>query len=137
MINGSAMLGVWMMAQGSSFDFRQLGRNFGPVGWAVIGILLLMSIWSFGVMLDRGLMYAAARKHSRLFVRQVAGALREGKLDEAMLIAERNKKSHIAKVTATGLAEFQQASPRMSQEKVIESARRSLDRSVAIVHAEF
>ncbi|MGH9791436.1 MAG: MotA/TolQ/ExbB proton channel family protein [Candidatus Acidiferrales bacterium] len=137
MIEETAVLGVSMMAQGSLSDFGEMGRNFGPVGWAVIGILLLMSIWSFGVMLDRGLMYAAARKHSRLFVRQVAGALREGKLDEAMLIAERNKKSHIAKVTATGLAEFQQASPRMSQEKVIESARRSLDRSVAIVHAEF
>lgn len=137
MTNGSAVLSVWIMAQGTTFSWRTIGEGFGPIGWAVIGILLLMSIWSFGVMLDRALMYAAARKHSRLFVRQVAGALREGKLDEAILIAERNKKSHIAKVTATGLAEFQQASPRMSQEKVIESARRSLDRSVAIVHAEF
>jgi len=39
-------------------------------------------------------------------VQQVAGALREGKLDEAISIAERNKKSHIAKVVATGLSEF-------------------------------
>lgn len=137
MMNSSALLGVWMTAQGTTFSWRTIGEGFGPIGWAVIGILLCMSVWSFGVMLDRALMYAAARKHSRLFVRQVAGALREGKLDEAILIAERNKKSHIAKVTATGLAEFQQASPRMSREKVIESARRSLDRSVAIVHAEF
>ena len=34
----------------------------------------------------------------------------EGKLDEAISIAERNKKSHIAKVVATGLSEFQSAS---------------------------
>jgi biopolymer transport protein ExbB/biopolymer transport protein TolQ len=102
----------------------------------VVGILLLMSMWSFGVMLDRALMYAAVRRQSRAFVHQVAGALREGKLDEAIRIAEGNKKSHIAQVTATGLAEFQNASPRMDHDRRLESAKRSLERSTAIVHAE-
>jgi biopolymer transport protein ExbB/biopolymer transport protein TolQ len=81
-------------------------------------------------------MYAAARKQSRVFVQQVAGALREGKLDEAISIAERNKKSHIAKVVATGLSEFQSASAQVPDEEVIEAAKRGLERSVAIVHAE-
>jgi biopolymer transport protein ExbB/biopolymer transport protein TolQ len=95
-----------------------------------------MSAWSLGVMIDRVLMYSAARKQSRVFVQQVAGALREGKLDEAISIAERNKKSHIAKVVATGLAEFQSASGQVTDEEVIEAAKRGLERSVAIVHAE-
>jgi len=69
-------------------------------------------------------------------VQQVAGALREGKLDEAISIAERNKKSHIAKVVATGLSEFQSASSQVADMEVIEAAKRGLDRSVAIVHAE-
>ena len=51
------------------------------------------------------------------FVQQVAGALREGKLDEAISIAERNKKSHIAKVVATGLSEFQSASSQVPTPK--------------------
>jgi len=42
-------------------------------------------------------------------VLQVAGALDNGKLDEILSIAERNKKSHIAAMVATGLAEFQSA----------------------------
>ena len=118
------------------FNLRALVDGLGPVGWVVVGILLLMSMWSFGVTLDRALMYAAVRRQSRVFVHQVAGALRDGKLDEAFRIAERNKRSHIAQVTATGLAEFQSASPRMSADRRLESARRSLERSTAIVHAE-
>jgi len=87
-------------------------------------------------MIDRALMYSAARKQSRVFVQQVAGALKDGKLDEAVAIAERNKKSHIAKVVATGLSEFQSASQQVSDAEVIEAAKRGLERSVAIVHAE-
>ena len=102
----------------------------------VVGILFVLSVYSFGVMIDRALMYSAARKQSRVFVQQVAGALKDGKLDEAIAIAERNKKSHIAKVVATGLSEFQSASQQVSDADVIEAAKRGLERSVAIVHAE-
>ena len=69
-------------------------------------------------------------------MQQVAGALKDNKLDEAISIAERNKKSHIAKVVATGLSEFQAASAQVTDEEVIEAAKRGLERSVAIVHAE-
>jgi len=34
--------------------------------------LFVLSIYSFGVMIDRALMYSAARKQSRVFVQQVA-----------------------------------------------------------------
>jgi len=69
-------------------------------------------------------MYSAALKQSRVFVQQVAGALKEGKLDEAIAIAESNKKSHIAKVVATGLSEFQSASQQVSDSDVIDAAKR-------------
>jgi len=71
-----------------------------------------------------------------LFVTQVAPALKSGNLDEAISIAERNKKSHIAKVVATGLSEFQSAAGQISEQEVIEAAKRGLERSIAIVHAE-
>jgi len=99
-------------------------------------VLFLMSAWSIGVMIDRLIAYNGARKQSRQFAPAVAGALREGKLDEAISIAERNKKSHIAKVVATGLSEFQSASSQVSESEVVEAAKRGLDRSIAIVHAD-
>ncbi len=132
---------VWMVllqegGAGTSWDLRAMWGTMGIIAKVVVFILVGLSVWSFGVMIDRALMYSAARKQSRVFVQQVAGALREGKLDEAISIAERNKKSHIAKVVATGLSEFQSASAQVPDEEVIEAAKRGLERSVAIVHAE-
>ncbi len=131
------LLGFWLLQEAQvGFDLRQMWDQMGIPARVVVIILLIMSAWSLGVMIDRVLMYGAARKQSRVFVQQVAGALREGKLDEAISIAERNKKSHIAKVVATGLAEFQSAAGQIDDQEVIEAAKRGLERSVAIVHAE-
>jgi len=137
-----ANVGVWALntwvfqTSGTSWDLRAMWGTMSLIAKIVVVILFLLSAWSLGVMIDRVLMYNAARKQSRVFVQQVAGALREGKLDEAISIAERNKKSHIAKVVATGLSEFQTASAQVSDAEVIDAAKRGLERSVAIVHAE-
>jgi len=125
-----------LLQEGGGWDLRSMWGTMGILAKAVVIILFILSAWSLGVMIDRALMYSAARKQSRVFVQQVAGALREGKLDEAISIAERNKKSHIAKVVATGLAEFQSASSQVSEAEVVEAAKRGLDRSIAIVHAD-
>lgn len=118
------------------WDLVTMWHNMGIPAKIVVGILFVMSAVSVGIMIDRYLMYSAARKQSRVFVQQVAGALKDNKLDEAISIAERNKKSHIAKVVATGLSEFQAVSSQVGDQEVIEAARRGLERSVAIVHAE-
>ena len=96
-----------------------------------------MSAWSIGVMIDRWLAFSVARKQSRQFAPAVGGALREGKLDEAIRVAERSKKSHLAPVVTTGLQEYQlhDSSPATVEEK-IEASRRALERAEAIVHAE-
>jgi biopolymer transport protein ExbB len=126
---------AWLQ-EATSWDLRAMWTSMGLLAKIVVVILFILSVYSFGVMIDRFLMYNNARKQSRLFVQQVAGALKDGKLDEAIAIAERNKKSHIAKVVATGLSEFQSASQQVSDAEVIEAAKRGLERSVAIVHAE-
>lgn len=129
------MLAFWLQEQPVvGWDLRSLLGAMGWVARIVVFILLLMSAWSLGVMIERALTYSAARKQSRLFVQQVSGVLRDGKLDEAIRIAERNKKSHIAKVVATGLQEFQTAMEIPGEE--IEASKRALERAMAIVHAE-
>jgi biopolymer transport protein ExbB/biopolymer transport protein TolQ len=128
---------MFMQSSGSpTWDLRGMWATMGTLAKIVVLVLFILSIYSFGVMIDRALMYSAARKQSRIFVQQVAGALKEGKLDEAIAIAERNKKSHIAKVVATGLSEFQTASQQVTDAELIDAAKRGLERSVAIVHAE-
>jgi biopolymer transport protein ExbB len=137
MVANVAMSSLHLLAmQAGTWDLRSMWGTMSIIAKTVVFILFILSAWSLGVMIDRALMYSAARKQSRVFVQQVAGALREGKLDEAISIAERNKKSHIAKVVATGLSEFQSASSQVPESEVIEAAKRGLDRSIAIVHAD-
>ncbi len=119
------------------FDLRSMWAQMGALAKAVVIVLFIMSAWSIGVMIDRLIAFNAARKQSRAFAPAVAGALREGKLDEAIKIADRYRKSHLAKVVVAGLQEFRahQDSPDISGEE-IEASKRALDRSEAIVHAE-
>ena len=119
------------------WDFRHLWEQMGTLAKCVVVVMFLMSAWSIGVMIDRLMAYNAARKQSRQFAPAVAGALREGKLDEAIKIADRYKKSHLAKVVVAGLQEFQahQGAAEISGEE-IEASKRALERAEAIVHAE-
>src|SRR5438128_9235865 len=119
------------------WDPRSLWAQMGPLAKAVVVGLFIMSAWSIGVMIDRLMAYNAARKQSRAFAPAVAGALREGKLDEAVKIADRYKKSHLAKVVVAGLQEFQahQISSEIPGEE-IEASKRALERATAITNAE-
>src|ERR1700692_2688831 len=137
-------LHVWaimLLQEGTSgalnFDVRGMWENMGWMARSVVIVLFLMSAWSIGVMIDRAIAYNGARKQSRQFAPAVAGALREGKLDEAIKIADRYNKSHLAKVVVAGLQEFRahQLSNEISGEE-IEASKRALDRAEAIVHAE-
>src|ERR1051325_2380483 len=131
-------LSTWIVQeQPVGWDPISLWKQMGFVARAVVVILFIMSGWSIGVMIDRWMAFNAARKQSRAFAPAVAGALREGKLEEAIRVAERNKKSHLARVVTTGLQEYQlhDSSPATAEEK-IEASRRALERAEAIVHAE-
>jgi biopolymer transport protein ExbB/biopolymer transport protein TolQ len=109
----------------------------GLLAKCVVIILFIMSGWSIGVMIDRWMAFSAARKQSRAFAPAVAGALREGKIDEAIRVAERNKKSHLAKVVTAGLQEFRAHSESGDiPGEQIEASKRALERAEAIVHAE-
>ena len=134
-----AALGLWFQDQAAptvGFSPLELAHNMGPVALAVVGVLFIMSIWSLAVMIDRALYFSAARKQSREFAPRVAGALRENKLDEAIKVADRNKKSHLAEVVTAGLQEFRNYGGGQVTVEQIESSKRALERSEAIVHAK-
>jgi biopolymer transport protein ExbB len=137
-VNALAMsLLLFFQEETVSFDPLGMWRSMGNSARAVVIILFIMSAWSIGVMIDRWIAFSGARKQSRVFAPAVAGALKDGKIDEAIQIAEQNKRSHLAKVVTAGLQEFQahQVSTEISGEE-IEASKRALERAAAIVHAE-
>jgi biopolymer transport protein ExbB/biopolymer transport protein TolQ len=131
-------LSLWLFQEEAvAFDPISMWRAMGWPARSVVILMFIMSAWSIGVMIDRWIAFRAARKQSRFFAPAVAGALKDGKIDEAIAIAEQNKRSHLAKVVTAGLQEFQahQASTEISGE-TIEASKRALERAAAIVHAE-
>ena len=129
---------VWLFQQtGARWDFWKIWGDMQLPARSIVVILLAMSAWSIGVMLDRWMAYSAARRQSRQFAPLVAGALRQGNLDEAIRVAERNKKSHLAKVVTSGLMEFRvQGESSDIPADQIEASKRALERAEAIVYAE-
>src|ERR1700674_1404146 len=89
-----------------AWDPLSMWKQMGWMARIVVIVLFLMSGWSIGIMIDRALAFSAARSQSRSFAPAVAGALKDGKIEEAIKVADRNKKSHLAKVVAAGLQEF-------------------------------
>jgi biopolymer transport protein ExbB/biopolymer transport protein TolQ len=119
------------------WDPISLWRQMGWLARGVVIVLFIQSAWSIGVMIDRWIAFSGARKQSRMFAPQVAGALREGKIEEAVRVAERYRKSHLAKVVTAGLQEFKahQDSSDIPGDD-IDASKRALERAEAIVHAE-
>jgi biopolymer transport protein ExbB/biopolymer transport protein TolQ len=128
---------AFILDDDQTVNFSPMGL-WGHMGWPVrfIAIVLFIeSIWSLAVMIDRYLYFAAARKQSREFAPKVAGALKDSKLEEAIKIADRSKKSHLAEVVTAGLQEFR-VTGGTATEETIASSGRALERDEAIVHAK-
>jgi len=123
-----------------AFDFSLMGmiRNMGKVALVVVLILLIMSIWSIAIMVERYLTYSAAKNQSREFATKVAQSLKNQKIDEAISLSDKYKKSHLAMVVNAGLQEFRahQLSNDISGE-IVDSSKRALQRATAIKVAEF
>lgn len=126
--------------EGATLDFTFMGmiRNLGAVALAVLVVLLIMSIWSIAIMVERFLTYNAAKNQSREFAPKVAQSLKLAKIEEAIAISEKYKKSHLAMVVNAGLQEFRahQVSSDISGEE-IDASKRALQRAEAIKVAEF
>jgi len=132
-----ATFALFFQEQQIAWDPISMWHQMGIPAKVVVLILFVMSGWSIGVMIDRWMAFSAARKQSRAFAPQVAGALKNGNIEEAIKIAERNKKSHLAKVVVAGLQEFRAHGESSDiPGETIEASKRALERAEAIVHAE-
>jgi biopolymer transport protein ExbB/biopolymer transport protein TolQ len=137
---------IWMLAcnfglillqeggENMAADFTLMGmiRKMGWLAILVNIILLIMSIYSIAVAVERYLTYNAARTQSREFAPKVAQALKSARIDEAISISDKYKKSHLAMVVNAGLQEFQSGDV-----SDVDASRRALQRAEAIKVAEF
>jgi len=124
---------------GGTFTITEMLKHLGGVALGVVVILLIMSVYSIAIMVERYLTYRAAKTQSRQFAPRVAQALKNDRIEEAINISDKHRKSHLAMVVNSGLQEFRAheggASDISGDE--IEASKRALQRAIAIKTAEF
>jgi biopolymer transport protein ExbB/TolQ len=87
--------------------FQHTDRITG-VAWAVILTLLVMSIVSIGIILERAWAYRRTHRESKACALEASRLLRSGRLREAQELTGRPnvRGSHLARVLAVGLREW-------------------------------
>ena len=117
-----------------------LMEMWGQMTWvakAVAFILFFMSMWSFGVAIERIYTFVQARNQSKVYAPQVAKHLKEGRLKDAIAVSSSKnyRYSHLAKVVLAGLQEYQfqqEAGGGLSREDLVDTVRRSIQRASAL-----
>jgi biopolymer transport protein ExbB len=118
---------------------------WGQMTWVAKGvafILVIMSMWSFGVAIERIYTFTQARNQSKAYAPQVAKHLKDNRLKDAIaLSASKNfRYSHLAKVVLAGLQEFQfqqdAGGSTLSREDLVDSVRRSIQRATALTQSD-
>jgi biopolymer transport protein ExbB/TolQ len=92
-----------------SFDLVSMWHAMGLLARMVAATLGAMSIYSLAVMAERLLTYARATRASRQFALQLRELLPADKYDEAIALAKRYHRGHLARVMCPALAEYQMA----------------------------
>ncbi|HEX6323646.1 MAG TPA: MotA/TolQ/ExbB proton channel family protein [Vicinamibacterales bacterium] len=115
----------------------EMWNQMGWVAKAIGVILIFMSMWSFGVAIERYYTFGQARKQSKLYAPQVAKHLKEGRLKDAIAISQSKsyQYSHLAKVVLAGLQEYQfqqDANTGLSREDLVDTVRRAIQRATAL-----
>ncbi len=118
-------------------NFIEMWQQMGPLAKAVGVVLIIMSMISFGVAIERIYTFTQARKQSKLYAPQVAKHLKEGRLKDAIAISgsKNFRYSHLAKVVLAGLQEYQfqqEAGGNLSREDLVDTVRRAIQRASAL-----
>src|ERR1041385_6368882 len=100
------------------------------VAKGVAFVLVIMSMWSIGVAIERIFTFTQARNQSKLYAPQVAKHLKEGRLKDAIALStsKNYRYSHLAKVVLAGLQEYQfqqESGGQMNREDLMDTVRRS------------
>jgi biopolymer transport protein ExbB/TolQ len=122
-------------------NLLEIWNQMGMFAKGIAYVLFAMSMLSFGVAIERIYTYVQARKQSKLFAPQVAKALKEGRLKDAIGLAGKKeyRYSHLAKVVLAALQEYQysqESSEKMSKEDTVDTVRRAIQRASALTGSD-
>ena len=113
-----------------SFSLIEVWHAAGIVGKGVFVLLSIMSVYSLGLVVERLVRLAAARKQSLEYVDKLRGLLEAGELDKAVEAAGTLPKSPVAQVVAAGVKGYVAGSEQVARGKVGVDLVEALDRNL-------
>ena len=123
-----------------SFSLVGMWESMTWMGRSVVILLALMSIWSLTIAIERLFRFQMAKKESLQVALGITPLLKQHKLAEAIAFAKDKKfrHSHLAKVLAAGLTEFQfQSSESLPPDfDLVDSGKRAIERETLMTTAE-
>jgi biopolymer transport protein ExbB/biopolymer transport protein TolQ len=109
----------------------ELYGTMGAFAKGIVYTLGIMSVWSLTVMIQKWWFLRSAQAQTRKFAPEFSQFLEEDNLTEAINLAERYKKSHVARVLGNALSEIK---PLIADGSVtvsdINSAERAIEREM-------
>src|SRR5881409_4369712 len=120
-------------------SYGDLWLSMGKFAKGIVVVMFFMSAWSWAVSTSKYIYLRKSKKETRRFAPEFSRYLQEEQLDGAIALAEKNKKSHVARVLGGAL---QEVKPLLRDRATItaadiNSAERAVERQMLIVLAEF
>ncbi len=116
-----------------------LWNSMGMLAKGVVILMVLMSIYSIWVMVERYIVFQRAKNQSLKLLGALSNVLTRGDYQQAIDVTKKFKDSHLAKVISAGLLEFEAArrdKRTADPEMPVEAARQGMDRTAMITVAE-
>jgi biopolymer transport protein ExbB/TolQ len=121
------------------FGLLEMWAAMGAVAKTVAIILIVMSIVSIYMLIERMLVFSRAKKTSRAVAPKLADLLKSGNLKDALALSSKKdyKGSHLARVTAGGIQNIIEAKEaHLGIDEQIESASRGSERAKVLFNQE-
>ena len=123
-----------------SFDPVELWHTMTGLAKGVCVLLIIMSVYSLTVAIERWIFFNKAKKQSLAFAKLVTLHLKQDKLQEAIDSSKKYKQSHLARVVSAGLYEFSHdltsGTANIVGHDPIEAAERAIEREALMTTAD-
>ena len=115
------------------FSFGEMIAHMGPDAIAVAIVLLLMSMVSLAVAVDRVLAYSRARNQSQAFAGRVAPLFKQLKITEAARLGdtEEFKHSYLARIVKAAIDDFVEVAAKHGIDADLATVKSAMDRAVS------
>src|ERR1044072_41906 len=84
-------------------SYADLWASMGLFAKGIVVVMFIMSAWSWAVSISKWIYLRKSQKETRRFAPEFSRYLQEEQLDGAIALAEKNKKSHVARVLGEAL----------------------------------